>query len=234
MTSAIAALLGLASLERATAECTVDALGNKIEIAGAATSCALPQEQVVDVFCCLGGEYDDKATAAGMHLFEVYDETYRRLTNAEHDSILEAARGEAHGAGDLSAHEAAIYLEFGAAGVHEPCLLFKSLPYLDEAGWFRSDIRALTLSTREVRVLYSSTNTVNGGNLGFDGRLYYAFKGAKVGETQRKPAGIYSVQPHDWSSWRLEVDNWGGKPFNSPNDVVMRRSDGSLWFTDPI
>ena len=83
-------------------------------------------------------------------------------------------------------------------------------------------------------MLYSSTNTVNGGNLGFDGRIYYAFKGAKVGANKRKASGIYSVEPHDWSDWRLEVNSWGGKPFNSPNDVVMKRSDGSLWFTDPI
>ena len=28
------------------------------------------------------------------------------------------------------------------------------------------------------------------------------------------------------------VDNWQGKPLNSPNDVVVK-SDGSVWFTDP-
>ncbi|MDP6705944.1 MAG: SMP-30/gluconolactonase/LRE family protein [Alphaproteobacteria bacterium] len=28
------------------------------------------------------------------------------------------------------------------------------------------------------------------------------------------------------------VDNWQGKPLNSPNDVVVK-SDGSIWFTDP-
>ena len=28
------------------------------------------------------------------------------------------------------------------------------------------------------------------------------------------------------------VDNFEGKPLNSPNDVVVK-SDGSIWFTDP-
>jgi gluconolactonase len=28
------------------------------------------------------------------------------------------------------------------------------------------------------------------------------------------------------------MDNWQGKPLNSPNDVVVK-SDGSVWFTDP-
>ena len=29
------------------------------------------------------------------------------------------------------------------------------------------------------------------------------------------------------------ADRFEGKRFNSPNDVVVRRSDGSIWFTDP-
>lgn len=38
-----------------------------------------------------------------------------------------------------------------------------------------------------------------------------------------------SLTPH-----RDEVaSGWGGQPFNSPNDVVVRFADGSVWFTDP-
>jgi gluconolactonase len=29
------------------------------------------------------------------------------------------------------------------------------------------------------------------------------------------------------------VDGWFGLPFNSLNDVVVRRADGTIWFTDP-
>ena len=29
------------------------------------------------------------------------------------------------------------------------------------------------------------------------------------------------------------VDQFDGKPFNSPNDVVVRKSDGTIWFSDP-
>jgi sugar lactone lactonase YvrE len=31
----------------------------------------------------------------------------------------------------------------------------------------------------------------------------------------------------------IVADNWFGVPFNSPNDVVVK-SDGTIWFTDPI
>ena len=29
------------------------------------------------------------------------------------------------------------------------------------------------------------------------------------------------------------ADNWFSVPFNGPNDIVVK-SDGSIWFTDPI
>ena len=29
------------------------------------------------------------------------------------------------------------------------------------------------------------------------------------------------------------MDSYQGKPLNSPNDVVVK-SDGSIWFTDPV
>jgi len=83
----------------------------------------------------------------------------------------------------------------------------------------------------QVTVMYSSTNTVNGGTYGPDGRLYFCFKGAKLGDHVKSP-GIYSVDPSNWAEWRAVVTSWGGKMFNSPNDVIVK-SDGTLWFTDP-
>ncbi|GGO35955.1 SMP-30/gluconolactonase/LRE family protein [Deinococcus humi] len=38
-------------------------------------------------------------------------------------------------------------------------------------------------------------------------------------------------QEHD-GGWKVLVGEYGGKRFNSPNDVVVAR-DGSIWFTDP-
>jgi len=50
------------------------------------------------------------------------------------------------------------------------------------------------------------------------------------------PAGVFSVSPRDWSDWRREFEfAWGQADarFNSPNDVVVSRETGSIWFTDP-
>lgn len=145
----------------------------------------------------------------------------------------------------LCAHEAATFLEYGAGGYHHPCLIFTTKPYVDAVGQKVVDIKRLALagpSCGKVDVLHTSGNCANGGTLGFDGRLYFCFqgpKGPKANTDQYYPAGIFSVDPHDFTDWRKTVDQWsdggdGWEPlhFNSPNDVVMR-SDGSVWFTDP-
>lgn len=41
------------------------------------------------------------------------------------------------------------------------------------------------------------------------------------------------VRTHYDGSIEVVADNFGGKPLNSPNDVVCH-SDGSIWFTDPV
>jgi gluconolactonase len=45
------------------------------------------------------------------------------------------------------------------------------------------------------------------------------------------PARLSSVDPGTGARTTV-VQSWGGRPFNSPNDVVLRR-DGTVWFTDP-
>merc|ERR1719316_787744 len=104
------------------------------------------------------------------------------------------------------------------------------------------DIKRLALAgpeCGEVTVLHTSANCANGGTLGFDGRLYFCFQGPQATADKYYAAGIFSVDPHDFSDWCKVVDSWsddcdGWKTlhFNSPNDVVVR-SDGSVWFTDP-
>jgi len=145
----------------------------------------------------------------------------------------------------LNAHEAAIFLEHGVrvgdpAFDDGPTVIFTTQPYCGDDRYYLVDIKALNVNTRAVKVLHTSRNLANGGTLGMDGRLYFCFQGAKVadsisdgdGEFHLR-AGISSVDPRDWeSSWRVEVDAWQNRVFNSPNDVVMTRS-GSLFFTDP-
>jgi gluconolactonase len=45
------------------------------------------------------------------------------------------------------------------------------------------------------------------------------------------PARLSSVDPETGATTTI-VQTYGGRPFNSPNDVVVRR-DGTVWFTDP-
>ncbi|QDS76992.1 hypothetical protein FKW77_005907 [Venturia effusa] len=67
----------------------------------------------------------------------------------------------------------------------------------------------------------------NGGVSYQDGMLFCA-QG-----TLTQPGGIayMSAQPPHRSHFLVQTHN--GKPFNSPNDVVVH-SNGSIWFTDPV
>jgi gluconolactonase len=62
--------------------------------------------------------------------------------------------------------------------------------------------------------------------LGLDGRLLVCEQGSRT-----EPARISRLDP---ATGEIEtvVDNVGGLPLNSPNDIVVKR-DGTIWFTDP-
>lgn len=66
----------------------------------------------------------------------------------------------------------------------------------------------------------------NGMTLGPDGHLIVCEQGFLT-----EPARISQVDPRSGQTQSL-VENWHGRPFNSPNDVVVK-SDGTIWFTDP-
>jgi gluconolactonase len=68
----------------------------------------------------------------------------------------------------------------------------------------------------------------NGGTNYHDDGLLFCDQGNRT-----RPSGIKlvrSVPPYDTQTL---ISSYRGVPFNSPNDVVVR-SDGSIWFTDPI
>ena len=84
------------------------------------------------------------------------------------------------------------------------------------------------LSTgREYRITtgvgeYSSEPGSNGLTLDRQGRLIAAEHGDR------------RISRFDWTGGKRTVaDNWQGKRFNSPNDVVVK-SNGDIYFTDPI
>src|SRR5690606_13561124 len=66
------------------------------------------------------------------------------------------------------------------------------------------------------------SNFANGRTLDADGNvLTCEHGGRRVTRTRRD--GRYEVV----------VDRYRGRRLNSPNDVVVRAADGSIWFTDP-
>ncbi|MGZ0189569.1 MAG: SMP-30/gluconolactonase/LRE family protein [Alphaproteobacteria bacterium] len=74
--------------------------------------------------------------------------------------------------------------------------------------------------TGDVSVFRKPSNFGNGHTRDRQGRLVTCEHGRRVTRTE-----------YD-GSITVIMDNWQGKPLNSPNDLVVK-SDGSIWFTDP-
>ncbi len=72
-----------------------------------------------------------------------------------------------------------------------------------------------------VSVFRKPSNNSNGNTRDREGRLVTCEHGGRR-VTRTEPDGRITVL----------IDGFGGKPLNSPNDVVVK-SDGSVWFTDP-
>jgi gluconolactonase len=87
-------------------------------------------------------------------------------------------------------------------------------------------LKRLELATGRVEVVRRETNVANGMVLDREGRLVVCEQGtlttaARISRLDRRTGDLETI-----------VDNCGGLPFNSPNDVVVAR-DGAVWFTDP-
>jgi gluconolactonase len=87
-------------------------------------------------------------------------------------------------------------------------------------------IKRLSLRDGTVDVVVADANRPNGMTLDHDGSLLVCEQG-----TMTAPARISRLDRATGERTTV-VDAYEGRPFNSPNDVVVR-SDGSIWFTDP-
>ena len=162
----------------------------------------------------------------------------------------------------LGAHEAATFVDEGRWGAQRPSIIFTTKPFLPEGAELRVvDIKRLDLTSGKIALLWRSENLANGGTIGPDGNLYFAFQGQTLPDAAGEQAlgGVFSIESGapvnsapgrkrarddceegaagdemlPVEGWRLVVNRWGSHAFNSPNDVVVRREDGSVWFTDP-
>jgi gluconolactonase len=82
------------------------------------------------------------------------------------------------------------------------------------------------LEPESVVTVVEDANGANGMTLALDGRLLVCEQGSL-----ERPARISTVDPRSGDSQSV-VSSLAGLPFNSPNDVVVKR-DGTIWFTDP-
>jgi len=51
--------------------------------------------------------------------------------------------------------------------------------------------------------------------------------------TSSRASGLVSMNPYPPYKTSVVISNFHGRPFSSPNDVVIGK-DGGIWFTDPI
>jgi gluconolactonase len=91
-------------------------------------------------------------------------------------------------------------------------LIFSDIPNNELKKW---------VSDEGVTTYRKPSNNANGNTIGLGRVLVTAEHGARrVSITETN------------GEWKTLVDQFDGKKFNSPNDVVVKR-DGSVWFTDP-
>ncbi len=94
--------------------------------------------------------------------------------------------------------------------------------WIKEVGWIFSDIPANKIFTFSKREFLSPSGNSNGIAVDKEGNIFIAEHGNRCISILRM------------KTWRKEVfvDNFEGKKFNSPNDLIVD-SKGNLYFTDP-
>lgn len=91
-------------------------------------------------------------------------------------------------------------------------LIFSDIPANEIKKWTAKD---------GVTTFRTDSHGINGNTLDTQGRIVSAQHTSRSVTRTEADGKITTL-----------VDNFNGKPFNSPNDVVVK-SDGSIWFTDP-
>lgn len=133
---------------------------------------------------------------------------------------------------ETNAHEGPVYVDAEAAlyfttqfRASSPC---EGEPKTLDIEIKRIDLRGTSypLPNSQVKTVRAHSNMANGMTLDRDGSLLVCEQG-----TGATPARISRMNLQG-DSLGTVVEGWRNLPFNSPNDVVVKR-DGSIWFTDP-
>ncbi|KAL3679231.1 hypothetical protein R1sor_022187 [Riccia sorocarpa] len=118
---------------------------------------------------------------------------------------------------DTDAHEGLLYYPDESAILFTTQGDFKTVP---------NKVKKVRLKTRTVETIFENTDFANGMSLDAAGSLLICQQGCNG-----YPAYIQKVNLKTSESVDV-ADNWYNRPFNGPNDIVVK-SDGSIWFTDP-
>src|SRR5579871_4884544 len=92
-------------------------------------------------------------------------------------------------------------------------LIWSDIPNDRHMRWIEED--------GHISVYRSPSHYANGNTFDWEGRLLSCEQ-----DTRRV------VRYEHTGAVTVLADNWNGKPFNSPNDIVVH-PDGAIWFTDP-
>lgn len=125
---------------------------------------------------------------------------------------------------ETDAHEGPVYVKDWNA------VLFTTVPQsinLPLPNYKNVAIKKLSLNDMQVSVLRESSNMANGMTLDCNGDLLICEQG-----TKSTPARISRLDVNNPDRIETVVQDWFGLPFNSPNDIVVKK-DGTIWFTDP-
>lgn len=123
------------------------------------------------------------------------------------------------------AHEAGIWLP----GTHEVVFTSNQIPLAGDTGKVKVGINILDLEDFTLRtVLPNPPIEVANGGTNYQGKALICQQGQ--GD---KPGALVLMDVCAPYKTSVLVDSFHGRPFNSPNDVVILGLDRTVWFTDP-
>ncbi|WP_340200874.1 SMP-30/gluconolactonase/LRE family protein [Ascidiimonas sp. W6] len=126
---------------------------------------------------------------------------------------------------ETNAHEGPVYFKESNE------LYFTTVPEsvnIPIEGFKNVSIKKVCLNQdNKIETVLECSNMANGMTMDLTHHLLICEQGTKTTKARISRLKTGASVP------KMVVDEWFGLPFNSPNDVVVKRDDGSIWFTDP-
>ena len=148
--------------------------------------------------------------------FVVYQEDFYNVLGKNYDYRILV---------ETNAHEGPVYFKESNE------LYFTTVPEPIKTpiqGFKKVSIKKVCLSEgNKIETVQELSNMANGMTMDLDRNLLICEQGTKTSKAGISKLKLGTTTPE------MLVDEWFGLPFNSTNDVVVKKEDGSIWFTDP-